>query len=238
MFGVFLVASLKTTGQINWPVTAYLSGGALGAAWLSERAIDPRPGVRRTVRFAAISAACLGIGLCLVVHYPALGRPMLVALAGPPTPDRPLPARRFDPSCRLRGWPTLATAVDETVAAVRARGEEPVVAVGSWTVAGQLGVYCAGHPAVYSVGIVFGDRSSQYDLWRPSPVFDPEDFRGRTFVMISCVPEAARYFDAVESTRDVVYAESGHPVEIWHLMIARGYHGFGPAGDLLKLARH
>jgi hypothetical protein len=238
MFAVFLIASLKTTGQINWPVTAYLSGGVLAAAWLSDRALDPRPRLRRAVRLAAVSAGIFGVALTIVVHFPGVGRPLLVALAGPPTPERPLPARRFDPSCRLRGWPTLAAAVDETVAAVRARGEEPVVAVGSWTVAGQLGVYCAGHPMVYSIGIVFGDRSSQYDLWRPSPVFDSEEFRGRTFVLVSCVPEAATYFDSVESTWNVVYAESGHPVEIWHLMVARGYRGFGPAGDLMKLARH
>ena len=34
----FLLLSLRTTGQLNWAVTAYLSGGVLSAAWLSERA--------------------------------------------------------------------------------------------------------------------------------------------------------------------------------------------------------
>ena len=97
--------------------------------------------------------------------------------------------------------------------AVRAGGEEPVVAVGSWGLAGELGVYCTGHPAIYSIGVMYGDRSSQYDLWRPNPVFNPNDFRGKTFVLVGCVPEAGSAFDSVESSREVVYAEGDQPVQ-------------------------
>ena len=56
MFAVFLAASLKTSGQLNWPVTAYLSGGVLAAAWLDQTVRNPRPWVRRSARFSA--AAC------------------------------------------------------------------------------------------------------------------------------------------------------------------------------------
>src|SRR5436853_403645 len=83
--------------------------------------------------------------------FAAEGRPVLAALAGPPTPGRPLPMRRFDPSCRLRGWPTLGVAVNDVVNRLRAGGEEPVIAAGSWVLPGELGVYCAGHPIVHSV---------------------------------------------------------------------------------------
>jgi 4-amino-4-deoxy-L-arabinose transferase-like glycosyltransferase len=239
MFGVFLLASLKTPGQLNWPVAAYESGGVLTAAWLADRLRDPRPGVQRIVRMAGAGAVALGLTLTLFVHLPALSRPVLATFVGLPTPERPLPLRRVDPTCRLRGWrPGLAAAVDQARDAVRAGGAEPVVAVGSWALAGELGVYCAGHPTVYTVGVVFGDRSSQYDLWRPNPAFNPADFRGRTFVLIGCVPEIARAFDAIESTRDVVYAEGDQPVQSWRVIVARGFRGLGMTDELLRLAWH
>ena len=42
MFAVFLFFSLKTTVEPNWPVTAYLSGLVLAAAWLAGMAQSPR----------------------------------------------------------------------------------------------------------------------------------------------------------------------------------------------------
>ena len=41
MFGVFLLFSLKTTIEPNWPVPAYLSGLVLAAAWLARMAQSP-----------------------------------------------------------------------------------------------------------------------------------------------------------------------------------------------------
>ena len=122
MFAVFLIASVKTSGQLNWPVATYLSGGVLAAAWLSDRLLDPRRRVRRAVRLAGVTAAGLGVGLTVAIHFPAVARPVLVAISGPPTPERPLPLRRFDPSCRLRGGRALAAAVDEARATIRAHG--------------------------------------------------------------------------------------------------------------------
>jgi hypothetical protein len=239
MFAVFLLASLKTTGQLNWPVTAYLSGGVLLAAWLADRLADPRLWVRRTANISAATAAVLGLALTLVVHYPATGRPLLLALAGSPTPDRPMPMRRFDPSCRLRGWHVLAAAVDEIRGAVRAGGEEPILAGSVWTLPGELGVYCAGHPPVYSIGVVFFDRWSQYDLWRPNPVRDSEAFRGRTFVLIGDLePKIAEAFESVDRPRRVVYSEGGQPIQGWNVTVARGFRGFGDPEQFLRSARH
>jgi 4-amino-4-deoxy-L-arabinose transferase-like glycosyltransferase len=239
MFCMFMITSLKSPGQLNWPVTAYESGGVLAAAWVADRLRDPRLGLRRAARIAAVGAALMGVAVTLLIHLPALSRPVIASLVGPPTPDRPLPLRRLDPTCRLRGWrPALAAAVDQAREAVRASGEEPVVAVGSWGLAGELGVYCTGHPTIYSVGVLYGDRSSQYDLWRPNPVFNPDDFRGRTFVLIGCVPEVASAFDAVEPARDVVYAEGDQPVQIWRVAVARGFHGLGMTDELKRITWH
>jgi 4-amino-4-deoxy-L-arabinose transferase-like glycosyltransferase len=234
MFCLFLLASLKTTGQLNWPVTAYLSGGVLATVWLEARLRQSRRG-----RLIVAGTAVVGVALSLVVHFPGLGRPVLTALAGAPTAERPLPMRRFDPSCRLRGWPALAAAVDLAAEQVRAGGEEPVIVAGSWILPGELGVYCAGRPTVYTIGVVAGDRASQYDLWRPNPVLDPAVFRGRTFVLVSCPdPIARQAFDAAEPPRAVVYAEGDQPIQSWTVTVARGFHGFPGADQALRTARH
>ena len=49
-----------------------------------------------------------------------------VTLSGPATPECPTPLSRLDPTCRLRGWRTLAAAVDRLREQLRAEGIEPV----------------------------------------------------------------------------------------------------------------
>ena len=47
---------------------------------------------------AGATAAVLGVAVTLVVHFPALSRPLFVAMSGPPLPGRPHPLRRVDPT--------------------------------------------------------------------------------------------------------------------------------------------
>jgi hypothetical protein len=228
-FAVFLLASLRTPGQLNWAVAGYLSGAVLAAGWAFER------WPRRAVRLGVAGAATLGTIILLVVHYPMSARPVLLAISGPPTAKHPLPLRRFDPTCRLRGYRTLAAAVDAVRAAERANGGEPVLAANNWNLPGLLGVYCEGHPDVYSLGLALGDRRSQYDFWRPNPVWDPEAFRGRAFVVVGDVPPALlAAFESVDAPREVRYAEGGQAVAVWHLAVCRGFKGFAPVDELLR----
>src|SRR5581483_12450542 len=96
-FALFLVASFKTTGQLNWAVTAYLSGLVLAAGWLTDRLRAAGSGVRRLTALGLTAACALGLALTVAVHVPAAARPVLMSIAGPPTADRPMPLRRFDP---------------------------------------------------------------------------------------------------------------------------------------------
>jgi hypothetical protein len=226
-FAVFLLASLKTTGQLNWAVTAYLGGMVLVAAWVTGRLRSPRPGVRRLARLSTATTCALGLALIIAVHFPTVTRPMLLSISGPPSQSRPFPLRRFDPTCRLRGWRTLATEVDRICGELRAAGTEPVIVGTSWSLPGMLGVYCAGHPTVYSLGLRSGDRHSQYDFWEPNPVHDPEQFLGRTFVIVGGLsPTVAQAFTAVEPSREVSYTEGGHPIAAWCVTVCHGFRGF------------
>jgi Dolichyl-phosphate-mannose-protein mannosyltransferase len=232
MFLVFLGFSFKTDGgEPNWPVTAYLSGLVLAASWLAEQLASPHRWYRRFTA-AMLAAACvLGLTATVVMHHTDWIQPLLARASGPATPTRPIPLRRFDPTCRLRGFQYLAETVDKERGRLRAENEDPVLAASSWALPGELGVYCAGHPQAYSLGLAMGDRHSQYDLW-PNPLDDVEAFRGRTFIVVGWVSaEGQSAFDRVEAPREVLYIEKGRPVAAWTITVCHGYRGFAKAPD-------
>lgn len=238
MFGVFLAFSLKTPTEPNWPVTAYLSGAVLTAAWVARQLQSPRPWYRRLASCSLAAAAALGVAVTLFMHRSDLARPVLLRLSGPATPERPMPLRRFDPTCRLRGWRYLAAEVDLARAELAATGIDPVLAGIGWTLPGELGIYCQGRPVVYSLGLPLGDRWSQYDLWRPNPVWDAEAFAGRTFLVVGEADDRLRQaFEWVQEPRDVTYYEHGQPVARWQLTICHGFRGFQEVRELRQVKR-
>lgn len=221
----FLVASVVKSGQANWPAPSYIGGLVLSVAWVREQ-LAARP-------WAA--AICLGLATVLALaltaaqHFPGPVRPVMAALAGPPTETNPYPVRRLDMTARMTGWRELAGEIDATRARVRAEtGAEPVLAGTHWTLPGELGFYCAGHPRAYTIGIANrSDRYSQYDLWRPNPVADAQEFRGRAFVIVGDIgAEVAAAFERVEPPTRVVVAPSGIPVAGWAVRVCYGFRGF------------
>jgi hypothetical protein len=170
-----------------------------------------------------------GLAINLFMHESAWLYPGLARVACKPTPEKPFPLRQLDPTCRLMGWgTTLAQAVDEARQDVRRTGEEAVLAGTSWALPGELGFYCKDHPPVYCVGLPFGDRHSQYDLWTPNPIAQHEAFAGRTFIVVgNYPPEALRAaFAQVEPPRAVTHYVRGQPVAGWVVTIAHGFRGF------------
>jgi hypothetical protein len=227
MFLLFLAFSLKTGGgEPNWPVAAYISGGVLAAGWLATQ-LQARSGGYRVSVVAAIVLTCLaGVAVTAVAHHSEKIHPLLERVTGPPTPQQPYPVRRFDPTCRLRGWRTLAAAVDQVRAELRAKGVEPVLAAYSWSVPGELGVYCSGHPQAYSIGLMQGDRHSQYDHWT-NPINQPEYFDGRTFLIVGPIRDSVRNaFDHVEPPRLVTHYQNGRPLAGWLIYVCKGFHRF------------
>ena len=114
MFLLFAIFGFKTGGgEINWPVTAYLSGLLLSAAWLGQELDSPRIWYRRLNQFNLTLACGVGLLLVVFVHESEWTYPLLKHLVGPATEKNAAPLRRVDPTCRLRGWHTLATKIDE-----------------------------------------------------------------------------------------------------------------------------
>jgi hypothetical protein len=227
MFLLFLGFSFKTGGgELNWPVTAYVSGMVLAAAWVGRQLRSPVGWYRRWT-FCNLALVCaVGLFGTAFVHFSHLFHPALARALGPPTGVQPFPLRRADPTCRLRGWRALAAEVDRERARLAAEGRPPVLAGSSWSIPGELGIYCAGHPQACSIGLAVGDRHSQYDLW-PGPVSDPGPFKGRTFLVVGCVSKALQgAFEKVEPTRVFTFYEKGRPIAAWPLTVCYGFKGF------------
>ncbi|MGH7171917.1 MAG: glycosyltransferase family 39 protein [Gemmataceae bacterium] len=229
MFLMFLAFSPKTGGgEMNWPVTAYLSGLVLSAAWLVRQFDDPRRWYRVGTAINLGLACLLGLAVTVFMHHSEWLYPLLTRLAGPPTETNPFPLRRLDPTCRLRGWRTLAARVDDLRSRLRdEEGQEPVLAGSTWSMPGLLGVYCAGHPQAYSLGPVMGDRHSQYDFW-----FNPLDhgaaFQGRTFVVVNGDEDVLRTAFVRVETTEVKHEERGQPIASWRLSVCRVFRGSFP----------
>jgi 4-amino-4-deoxy-L-arabinose transferase-like glycosyltransferase len=227
MFLLFLGFSLKTGGgEPNWPVTAYLSGSVLAAGWLAHRLDSSSAGFRWGIGLAVGLTCLLGTTLSACLYDSEPIHPLLEQVSGPVTAAQPFPVRRFDPTCRLRGWRTLAAEVDRLRNELSAQGDEPVLATNNWSLPGELGVYCAGHPQAYSIGLMQGDRHSQYDFWA-NPIDQPDAFVGRTFLVVGGVFDPVRSaFEHIEPAIRVTHRTGGRPVAGWEVHVCRGFRGF------------
>ena len=222
VWGLFAVVSLSAKPQANWPAVAYVGGLPLAVAWATH------PGRSVWVQRGLVAACGVGVALSVVAHFPALVRPALARLTGPPTDANPAPVRRLDPSARLAGWRTLAKEVDRLRNQVRAEtGDEPLVAGMSWTLPGELAFYCDGRPTVYSFSLAAGERHSQYDVWRPNPTADAQAFRGRAFVYVGELnPDILGAFERVGPPVEVTASDGGIPVNRWVVRACYGFRGF------------
>lgn len=229
-FAVFLVFSTRTDILPNWPVPAYVSGLVLAAHWL-EKHIATGPMWKRVyLGGSCVLAGAAGMAVTMCSFHVQWIRPVLVQWAGAPTEAKPMPLRRFDPTCRLRGWRYLGTEVAALENELSAAGERPVVAGSRWYYASEISFYTNGRFDVLSLGPIVADRQSQFDLWRPNPIRDPAAFAGKTFIFVDVrLPqeEIEQAFSSVEPLRTISYQEDGEPIARWYLTVCRGFRGFG-----------
>jgi hypothetical protein len=197
----------------------------LAAAWVRERLAGRH---RRLVLLGVFAASLLGLDASFALRCPSSFRPALASLVDSPSETSPTPIRKLDATCRLQGWRALANTIGDID--IRVRGETkqaPALAGMLWTIPGELSFYCERRPEVYSFGSALADRHSQYDIWRPNPVDDPERFRGRTFIYVGDpIPNAEQVFERVEPPIRFTHREAGIPVASWTIWVCHGYRGF------------
>jgi hypothetical protein len=209
----------------------------LTAPWLAGRLATTRGWMRGiTVGGMTLACAC-GLLITFLMHFSHLMHPVVEYFTGPASDVNPLPVRRFDPTCRLRGWYNLGKEIDRLRAEVRAEtGEDPVLACCCWAWPGEVGFYCEGHPQAYTLGEKLTDRHSQYDFWY-GPVRQPERFRGKTFIVVNLMNgdrpllQPAFAPGGIGQPRLIWYRENGRPLAVWSLTVCRDYRGFPEGGD-------
>ena len=209
-------------------MTAYLSGMVLAADWLAQQLATPATWHRRLGW--AMLALVSGLGLTVTVLMHHTDWCSRCCCASPEARDRPTGRRCVArPDVPAARWRTLAEAVDGQRARLAAEeANAPVLAASTWWIPGELGVYCAGHPQAYSIGLTSGDRHSQYDLWT-NPQVNADQFLDRTFLVVGYVSEEAKQaFDRVEGPRMVEYRENGRLVAEWAITVCHGFRGFKP----------
>lgn len=229
-FLFFAAFSLKNGGgEANWPIAAYLSGMVLAVWWMKSEWELPRP---TYVKFAKATTAVfciLGVTLTLALYDMRWLRPVLAVFAPAPTAQHTMPIRRLDPTCRLEGWRTLAKSVDEVRQQLRTDGCEPVIAGANWFIPGEVAFFLPDRPTVYAVGVTLGDRESQFSLWRPNPVSDPDAFLGQTFILIGMgQTKWDEAFESVELVRPVEHRDGDFVLNSWNIWVGRGFKGFPP----------
>jgi len=227
VWAVFAIIAAKSKGQPNWPAPAYVTGFILAVGWLALQLDSPVKWYRRMVLGFLIAFVGLGSFASLVTRYPGLVRPTIAKVVDPPSKTNPTPVRKLDPTSRLTGWDQLAREVDHIRAQVRAEeNREPVLAGMVWTMPGELAFYCENHPEVFTFGLALADRHSQYDLWRPNPISDAQEFRGRTFVYVGDeIPDLKQWFDRAELPVEVTASDGNIPVAHWKVWVLRGFRG-------------
>lgn len=226
-FLLFFAFSFRTDILLNWPAPAYLSGLVLAASWFERQLASGSIWKRGYLAISAAITAAAGVFIIAGTFHVELIRPALIELAGQPTETNRMPLRRFDPTCRLRGWRYLGREVAALEGELRANGEAPVIAASRWYYASEIAFY-GGRLDVYSLGPLVADRQSQFDVWRPNPMCDPAEFAGKTFIFVDVrMPqeEIEQAFEHVQTVREVAYQENGQPIARWYLAVCRGYRG-------------
>lgn len=183
-WAVFLAFSFRTKTQPNWPLPALLPGTIVMVCGLARLWRSPSGGARRWARIVVAAGVLWGGATVVLMHHTEWALPVFKWLARREPPWNLTPVAKFDPTARLRGWSELGRAVGEVQAAERAAGRDPFIVTDDYQTASEIAFYAPGQPTVYCLQAALGDRQSQYDLWRPNPLCDPDVFVGRPCIYV------------------------------------------------------
>ena len=210
-FGLMLALSLRQKVQANWAAPAYVTSvmAATAYAWYRWGAVHSRGWQR--LRLAGVGmVVTLALAMTVALHDPAL----FVRLGLQPSAD---------PLARLKGWRTLARAVEML------RDQRPIapfVLSDRYQISSELAFYLRGQPHTYNVNL--GRRLNQYDLWDGLPTLVGHD---AVFVQPDSVelPQALQaIFHQCDEGQPVIIEELGRELKRFYLFQCEGFSGVPP----------
>jgi undecaprenyl-diphosphatase len=210
-FTLMLGLSLRQKVQANWAAPAYVTALIAATAYLAERwRMRSTPWGRRA-RVAAVSVACaLALVLTVAFHDPTL----FTRLGFPPSAD---------PLARLKGWRTLAAAVDALAARMP---RAPFLLSDRYQISSELAFYATMQPQTYNINL--GRRLNQYDLWDGLP-----SLVGRDAIYVQPdndhLPQALRMaFLTCAEPQAVLIEEMGRELKRFYLFPCLEFSGVVP----------
>ncbi len=227
-----LGASVLGESELNWMVPGYIPLLIL-MGLKGERILAHGGGNAR----GWVAAWCVSLGVIVVLHHTEWTFPLLARVIPAPTKRWPAPLRLVDPTCRMRGHKELARVIDQKLAQLRARGENPFVLTTTYALTATLEFQLAGQPETYCLGWNYGmtpDPVCQHDLWRPNPRLDYEAFKGRVGILIDDANMPPSFsnqmvkkgvFASMESIERLAVEENGLVVGAWDIAICNDYRG-------------
>jgi 4-amino-4-deoxy-L-arabinose transferase-like glycosyltransferase len=216
-FGLMLALSSRQKIQANWAAPAYITSFIAAMAYVWYRWWAAPAGFwKLLVRGGASTAMLLALGMTVVLHDPTL----LVRLGLHPSAD---------PLARLKGWQTLASAV-EALAGQMPRA--PFLLSDRYQISSELAFYVRGQPQTFNVNL--GRRMNQYDLWDGLPTLAGHD-------AIYVQPETAELPRALELTfqrcdegRPVIIEALGVELKRFYLFPCWGFSGVPPQPEQVR----
>jgi hypothetical protein len=227
-----VVASALGETEVNWLAPAYIALVVLIASRAGRMITRNGLPARRYV-----GAWVFSVALVIAFHHTEWFYPALAGYVPAPTEKSPAPLRLLDPTNRMRGYRTLAQAVERHREALAARGDSPFVLTGTYALTSSLSYYLPGHPESYCLSWNYGMTASpvnQHDLWHPNPRHDLGAFRGKPALVVedaNMPPSMARLmvkkgvFGRGEFLERVVVKERGLVVGAWDVSLCHDYRG-------------
>ncbi|MGP1273647.1 MAG: ArnT family glycosyltransferase [Phycisphaerales bacterium] len=206
----YLLVTLATDAETNWPIAGYLTLIPLAARAVAEPAVRPR--LTRGLWRAAVVVGCLAGVLMLRLDWLAAGAQRLgiTSVNAGRLLSGPGMGRDF---AKLRD--RLA---DET-------GLEPFIVSAHYGRASLLAYYLPDRPSLVYAGSAFvGGRQSQYDFWPETDLTDLDTLAGRPAILLGETIEDWR--PAFERVEQIPNVPSDHKGDRRTLFLGYGYRGF------------
>jgi undecaprenyl-diphosphatase len=210
-FGLMLALSVRQKVQANWAAPAYLTSFIAAVAYVWYRWQVVPAGVWKHLELAGAGLVMLlAFGMTAALHDPAL----FVRLGLQPNAD---------PLARLKGWQTLARAVEGLAGQMPT---PPFLLSDRYQISSELAFYVRGQPHTFNVNL--GRRMNQYDLWDGLPSRAGHD-------AIYVQPELAELPQALRATfrrcdegTPVIIETLGFELKRFYLFPCWGFSGTPP----------
>ncbi|HEY1684087.1 MAG TPA: glycosyltransferase family 39 protein [Tepidisphaeraceae bacterium] len=230
-FAIVACTAFTTRVEPNWPACAYFTLIILCAYFLSRRLWSgPHKKWWRICVAGSVVLAGMIVPLAhnFEILYPVLTRalPTINRVMFACGAKHPKTLSNFDPTYKLRGWPTLG----DRVAYYLNQHPGAMVMGEDYQIASEVAFYTPGQPKTYAVGSYFtphAKRMSQFDIWSDRSLAPTNStLLGRDAIYVGDMNPALRNsFTSAQRLPEVQISVNGYPLRSFTIWYCHDFHG-------------